>query len=161
VRGIERDVLPVCRQHGMGVLVWGPLNGGWLSGKYRRDAWPEGARSERWKARSGRGWDTARPEVQRKLELLDRLDEVARQAGLPMSHLAVAFSHAHPAVTSSIIGPRTAEQLDDMLAAARVRLDGDVLDAIDAIVPPGTDIDPACDRGWVPPWLADARLRRR
>jgi aryl-alcohol dehydrogenase-like predicted oxidoreductase len=78
-----------------------------------------------------------------------------------MPHLAVAFSHAHPAVTSSIIGPRTSEQLDDMLAAARVRLDADTLDAIDAIVPPGTDVDPACDRGWIPPWLADPRLRRR
>jgi len=145
----------------MGVLVWSPLNGGWLSGNYRRDSWPEGARSERWNARSGRGWDRSRPEVQRKLDLLDQLDGVARQAGLPLSHLAVAFSHAHPAVTSSIIGPRTAEQLDDMLAAARVRLDADVLDAIDATVPPGADIDPACDRGWVPPWLSDARLRRR
>lgn len=161
VRGIERDVLPVCRAHGMGVLVWSPLNGGWLSGRYRRDEWPSGTRAQRWAARSGRGWDRSRPEVQQKLELIERLDDIARDAGLPLSHLALAFSHAHPAVSSSIIGPRTQEQLDDMLAAASVHLDHDVLDAIDAVVAPGVDVDPSCDRGWVPPWISDARLRRR
>jgi aryl-alcohol dehydrogenase (NADP+) len=161
VRGIERDVLPVCARHGMGVLVWSPLNGGWLAGGYRRDRSPEGARATRWQARSGRGWDATRPEVQRKLELVDALDAVAAEAGVPLSHLALAFSHAHPAVSSTIIGPRTGEQLDDMLAAAQVRLDADTLDAVDALVPPGTDVDPTCDRGWVPPWLADPRQRRR
>jgi aryl-alcohol dehydrogenase-like predicted oxidoreductase len=161
VRGIEREVLPVCRRHGMGVLVWGPLNGGWLAGGYRRDREPEGTRATRWQARSGRGWDRTRPEVQRKLELLDELDGVATAAGVPLSHLAIAFSHAHPGVTATIIGPRTSEQLDDMLSAGAIRLDTDTLDAIDRIVPPGTDVDSDCDRGWVPPWFTDARLRRR
>jgi aryl-alcohol dehydrogenase-like predicted oxidoreductase len=160
-RGIERDVLPVCRTHGMGVLVWGPLNSGWLGGGYRRDRSPEGSRASRWKARSGKGWDDARPEVQRKLDLVEALDAVAREAGMPLSHLAIAFSHAHPGVTSTIIGPRTGDQLDDMLAAADVRLDADTLDAIDALVAPGTDVDAECDRGWVPPWITDARQRRR
>jgi aryl-alcohol dehydrogenase-like predicted oxidoreductase len=161
-RGIERDVLPVCRRHGMGVMVWGPLNSGWLGGGYRRGATTAtGTRSERWRARSGRGWDDSRPEVQRKLDLVEQLDAVAGAAGVPLSHLAIAFSHAHPAVTSTIIGPRTAAQLEDMLAAADVRLDADTLDAIDAIVAPGTDVDPDCDRGWVPPWISDAAQRRR
>jgi aryl-alcohol dehydrogenase-like predicted oxidoreductase len=160
-RGIERDVLPVCQRHGMGVLVWGPLNSGWLGGGYRRDRAPEGSRSTRWKARSGRGWDESRAAVQRKLDLLDQLDAVAAAAGLPLSHLAIAFSHAHPGVTSTIIGPRTAEQLDDMLAAADARLDADTLDAIDAVVAPGTDVDADCDRGWIAPWLTDPRQRRR
>jgi aryl-alcohol dehydrogenase-like predicted oxidoreductase len=160
-RGIERDVLPVCLRHGMGVLVWGPLNGGWLGGGYRRDRTPEGGRSSRWSVRSGKGWDAARPEVQRKLDLLDKLDAIAAEAGVALSHLAIAFSHAHPGVTSTIIGPRTSEQLDDMLAAADVRLDADTLDAIDALVDPGSDVDPECDRGWSPPWLTDVRQRRR
>jgi aryl-alcohol dehydrogenase (NADP+) len=145
----------------MGVLVWGPLNGGWLAGGYRRDHTPEGSRSSRWRARSGKGWDDARPEVQRKFDLVESLDAIAANAGLPLSHLAIAFSHAHPAVTSTIIGPRTSEQLDDMLAAAQVRVDDDTLDAIDALVPPGTDVDPECDRGFIPPWISDARQRRR
>ncbi|HEX7094555.1 MAG TPA: aldo/keto reductase, partial [Acidimicrobiales bacterium] len=161
VRGIERDVLPVCARFGMGVLVWSPLNGGWLSGRYGRDRWPSGTRAERWQARSGRGWDRQRPEVQRKLDLLDSLEAIARDAGLPLSHLALAFSHAHPAVTASLVGPRTHEQLDDMLAAADVHLDHDVLDAIDAVVAPGDVVDPSCDRGWIPPWISDPRLRRR
>jgi aryl-alcohol dehydrogenase-like predicted oxidoreductase len=160
-RGIERDVLPVCRQYGMGVLVWSPLNGGWLGGGYRRDRSPEGSRATRWQARSGKGWDESRPEVQRKLDLVESLDAIAGEAGVPLSHLAIAFSHAHPGVTSTIIGPRTSEQLEDMLAAATVRLDGDTLDAIDALVAPGTDVDPDCDRGWIPPWIADSRRRRR
>jgi aryl-alcohol dehydrogenase-like predicted oxidoreductase len=160
-RSIEREVLPVCQRHGMGVLVWGPLNSGWLAGGYRHDRSPEGTRASRWRARSGRAWDRTRPEVQRKLDLVDALDGVAAEAGMPLSHLAIAFSHAHPGVTSTIIGPRTTEQLDDMLAATTARLDADTLDAIDRLVPPGTDIDAECDRGWVPPWIADARLRRR
>jgi aryl-alcohol dehydrogenase-like predicted oxidoreductase len=160
-RGIERDVLPVCRDHGMGVLVWSPLNGGWLSGAYADATVPSGSRAERWKARSGRGWDDARPEVRAKRKVVADLAAVADEAGLPLSHLALAFSHAHPAVSAAIIGPRTLDQLDDMLAAADVRLGADVLDAIDAVVPPGTDVDAESDRGWTPPWLTDTRLRRR
>jgi aryl-alcohol dehydrogenase-like predicted oxidoreductase len=162
-RGIERDVLPVCRAHGMGVLVWGPLNGGWLSGAYgdsTGDA-PEGSRAQRWKARSGRGWDDSRAEVRTKRAVVAALGELADQAGMPLSHLALAFSHTHPAVTAAIIGPRTMAQLDDMLAAADVRLSPEVLDAIDEIVAPGSDVDPECDRGWHAPWLSDAKLRRR
>jgi aryl-alcohol dehydrogenase (NADP+) len=64
-------------------------------------------------------------------------------------------------VSSVIIGPRTPEQLDDLLAAADLRLDTDLLDRIDALVPPGTTVDPVADTGWTPPWLADPSRRRR
>jgi len=157
-RHIERDLLPACTRHGMGVMVWGPLNSGWLTGKYR-DAAPAGSRALRW---TGRPWfDDARPEVARKREVVEALAQLAEDAGLPLAHLALAFTLEHPAVSATIIGPRTMEQLDDLLAAADVRLTADVLDRIDELVPPGTTVDPAADTGWQPPWLADPGARRR
>ncbi len=164
VRGIERDVLPVAQRYGMGVLVWSPLCRGWLTGRYRRDDFdtsPE-ARAARTKERGGpvaKQFDMTRPENQRKLELVEELAKVAANAGVSMTHLAIAFTLAHPAVTSAIIGPRKPEQLDDLLAGADVRLDGSTLDAIDELVPPGTVVD-GNDRGFWPWWLEPAALRR-
>jgi aryl-alcohol dehydrogenase-like predicted oxidoreductase len=161
VRQIERDVLPVAQTYGMGVLVWSPLNRGWLTGRYRRDAFDRSPES-----RAGRSYemgaklfDESRPEIQRKLDLVEELAKIAADAGVSMTHLAIAFTLTHPAVTSAIMGPRTNDQLDDLLAGADVRLDTDVLDAIDRIVPPGTVVDEN-DRGFSPWWLEpDARRR--
>ncbi|MFE3203473.1 aldo/keto reductase, partial [Embleya sp. NPDC059237] len=88
------------------------------------------------------------------------LARIAEQAGLSLPHLALAFVTAHPAVTSAIIGPRTPDQLDDLLAGADTLLDDDLLDRIDEIVPPGTDVGPI-DVAHVPPALAQPELRRR
>jgi aryl-alcohol dehydrogenase-like predicted oxidoreductase len=157
VRGIERDVLPVCRKYGMGVIPWSPLAGGWLTGRIRRGAPPPtGGRA----ARVPQRFDQSLPENQRKLDLVEELLKVAADAGLSLTHMAIAWVLAHPAVTSVIIGPRTPHQLADLLAGADVRLDDDVLDRIDEIVPPGTNVNPA-DAGWVPPGLAKEARRRR
>jgi aryl-alcohol dehydrogenase-like predicted oxidoreductase len=165
VRWIEHDVLPIARRYGMGVLVWSPLCRGWLSGRYRRsefDRSPE-ARASRGRER-GQGiaaqFDESRPENQRKLDLVEELVKVAADAGISMTHMAIAFTLAHPAVTSAIIGPRTMPQLEDLLAGADVRLDAPTLDAIDALVPPGTLVDEN-DRGYTPWWFAPAARRRR
>jgi len=140
VRRIERDVLAVCDRYGMGVLVYGPLNSGWLSGKYTRDTPPaEGTRAARAWGGEHR-WDRERAAVQHKFDLLDQLRALAAEAGLSLTHLAMAFSVEHPAVSATIIGPRTLDQLDDLLAGAEVRLSADVLDRIDELVPPGTDV---------------------
>lgn len=160
-RGIERDVLPACARYGVGVLVWGPLNSGWLAGRYRGGEVPAGSRGERWASRSGRGWAGDRAPVQRKVELVEALAGLAADAGLSLVQLALAFSVEHPAVTSAIIGPRTMAQLDDQLTAVGVRLDPALLDALDALVAPGTNVDHEADAGWVPPWIADASQRRR
>lgn len=142
-RAIERAVLPACQRYGIGTIVYGPLNGGWLTGKYTRDAPPDAG------TRAARGffakqwWDYERAEIQRKFDLVDELRSLAQHAGISLSHLALAFTLAHPGVTAAIIGPRTTAQLDDLLGGAEVRLDADVLDRIDALVPPGTDVDPA------------------
>ncbi len=151
-RGIEREVLPVCQRYGMGVMVWSPLAKGMLTGRYRKgQSLP----------------DSLRVKVMRKqmsdehrLDAVEQLIVVAEKAGLSLTHMAMAFAVAHPGVTSAILGPRTMEQLDDLLAGAEVALSDEVLDAIDRIVPPGTDvgIDAA---NYVPPALSLASLRRR
>ena len=157
VRSIEASVLPTCQRYGMAVIPWSPLNGGFLTGRYRPGAdAPTSGRAARVPDR----YDPARPDVQRKLDLVPRLEALAQEAGMPLAHLALAFTLAHPAVTAPIIGPRTMDQLEGLLGAADVRLDDDTLDAIDAIVPPGTSVNPA-DDGWVTPSIAASWRRRR
>jgi aryl-alcohol dehydrogenase-like predicted oxidoreductase len=162
VRGIEADVLPVARRYDMGVIVWSPLAGGWLTGKYRRGVEPDpesrAGRARERPATAAR-FDLSRPSNQRKLEIVDRLREIAEGAGVSMTRMAIAFTLAHPAVTSAIVGPRTVAQLQDLLAGADVRLDEETLDAIDEVVAPGTVFEDA-DRGWTSPAL-DRSARRR
>ena len=155
-RGIETAVLPTCLQYGMGVIPWSPLAGGWLTGKYRRgEAAPTTGRARRIPER----FDYDLPENQRKLALVEELLKVAADAGVSLTHLAHAFVLEHPAVTAAIIGPRTMEQLTDVLAGADVRLSNEVLDRIDGLVPPGTNINPA-DAGYQPPSLSRKARRR-
>lgn len=156
-RGVERSVLPTCQRYGIGVLTWAPLNGGWLTGKYNTDATPPpSSRADR----EPDHFDYGSSVRERKLALVDELLEVARGAGVSLTHLAHAFVLAHPAVTSTILGPRTLDQLRDVLAGVDVVATPDVLDAIDAIVPPGTDVNPK-DGGYDPPSITDPSARRR
>ena len=156
VRGIEADVLPTCARHGMGVIPWSPLAGGWLSGKWRHGADPESRRAALVPDR----YDLTQPANQRKLDAADALAQVADDAGISLVHLAVAWVINHPTVTSAIIGPRTMEQLTSQLGAMDVTLDADTLDRIDEIVPPGTNFSWA-DAGYTPPGVANPKPRRR
>ena len=140
----------------MGVIPWSPLAGGWLTGKYRRGV--ESIESHR-ATRVPDRFDLTKPENQRKLDLVDDLAKVAADAGLSLTHMANAWVVEHPAVTSAIIGPRTMEQMTDVLAGIDVRLDDAALDRIDEIVPPGTNVNQA-DAGWSPPWLEPIARRR-
>lgn len=161
-REAERDVFPVARRFGMGIIVWSPLAGGWLTGKYRRghEIPPDSrvARASQWGRKVAR-YHLERPGNQRKLDLVEDLLNVAGEAGISLTHLSVAFALTHPAVTSAIIGPRTMEQLMDLVVGAEVRLDASTLDAIDAVVQPGSVVERA-DRGWEPPWMRRSARRR-
>jgi aryl-alcohol dehydrogenase-like predicted oxidoreductase len=155
-RGVEADVLPACLEHDMATITWSPLGGGWLSGRWRKDAEPpQSRRAERLPHR----YDLSIPENQRKLDAADALARLADEAGMSLVHLAIAFVVNHPAVTSAIIGPRTMEQLESQLGALDVELDDELLDRIDEIVPPGRTINPR-DVGWENPALKPERLRR-
>jgi aryl-alcohol dehydrogenase-like predicted oxidoreductase len=139
VRGIELDVLPTAQRHGMGILTYSPLSGGWLSGSWSADSSPTSPARQRLVKR----FDMSLPENQRKLEAVEQLAKVADDAGVSLIELAIAFVVNHPAVTSAIIGPRTMEQLESQLPAADVALDATVLDRIDEIVKPGVNLNPA------------------
>lgn len=149
-RGIEREVLPVAERYGMGTIVWSPLAQGLLTGRVRR----------------GQQTDLRRAAVfshlsdERRIDAVEQLIPIAEEAGLKLTHLAMAFAIAHPGVTSALIGPRTMAHLDDLLAGADVRLSDDVLDRIDAVVPPGTDLG-QLDMAYTPPALERLNLRRR
>ncbi|MGP2440368.1 aldo/keto reductase [Streptomyces sp. JW3] len=149
-RGVEREVLPVAQRHGIGTLVWGPFAQGLLTGRVRKGG-PNDLR---------RAAFVQHVSDEHRIDAVERLVLVAEEAGLPLTHLAMAFTTAHPGVTSAILGPRTTEHLDDLLAGVDVTLSDDVLDRIDAIVPPGTDVG-TLDQAYVPPALQDPALRRR
>jgi aryl-alcohol dehydrogenase-like predicted oxidoreductase len=148
-RGIEREILPTTQRFGMGVLVWGPLGQGLLTGRVRR------GHNDLKRVGLARHLTD-----ERRLDVVEKLVPFAAEAGLPMTHLAMAFATAHPGVTCALLGPRTEAHLDDLLAGLDVTLSDDVLDRIDEIVPPGTDVG-ALDQAHRPPALEDSRLRRR
>jgi aryl-alcohol dehydrogenase-like predicted oxidoreductase len=152
-RGVEPSVLPTCQKYGMGVIPWSPLNGGFLTGRYRPgEDFPRTGRAAR--------WSPDQPAVQRKLALIPELEKLAAGAGLNLVQLAIGFTLAHPAVSSAIIGPRTMEQLEGLLDTADVALDDATLDRVDELVPPGANVDPS-DVGWEAPAVARAWRRRR
>ncbi|MEU8477873.1 aldo/keto reductase [Streptomyces hygroscopicus] len=155
-RGIEAHVLPVTEQYGMGVLAWSPLASGWLSGAVREGREVTTSRSRFMPER----FDLTVPANRARLDAVERLAGVADEAGLTMIQLALGFVTAHPAVTCALIGPRTLDHLRSQLAAADTVLSADVLDAIDAIVAPGTDLA-AHEKFDTPPALLDPALRRR
>ena len=151
-RGVESEVLPVCQKYGMGALVWSPLAKGMLTGRYRKgQAPPESLRV--------RVFPTQMSD-ERNLEAVEKLIPIAQAAGLPLTHMAMAFVMAHPGVTSAILGPRTMQQLDDLLAGAEAVLGDDILDQIDAVVAPGTDAGPM-GALYAPPAVTEPGLRRR
>jgi len=157
VRGVEADVLPTCARHGIAVMCYSPLAGGWLSGRWRKDT------GQQESSRAGRlpeRFDLSNPYNQRKLDAVEELAQLAEQAGLTLIQLAIAFAASHPAITSPLIGPRTMEQLETQLAAADVVLSADVLDRIDEIVPPGITINPA-DSSFTNPALEPIARRRQ
>jgi aryl-alcohol dehydrogenase-like predicted oxidoreductase len=149
-RGIEREVLPVAQRYGMGTLVWGPLAQGLLTGRVRKNQ-ENGLRRARLLKHLN---------DERRIDVVEQLIPLAEEAGMPMTHLATAFTIAHPGVTSAIIGPRTMDHLEDLLAGLDVALGDDILDRIDEIVPPGTDVT-TLDQDYRPAALDTASLRRR
>jgi aryl-alcohol dehydrogenase (NADP+) len=134
----------------MGILAWGPLGQGMLTGRVRRGQANDVIRAKLFAAFSD----------EQRLDAVERLIPLAAEAGLPMPHLAMAFAISHPGVTCALLGARTMEQLDGLLAGVDVVLSDDVLDRIDEIVPPGTDVG-TLDQAYVPPAIQRTELRRR
>ncbi len=147
-RGIETEVLPALRRWDVGAIVWAPLNGGWLTGKYQR---PGGGTTADAQSRALRQPDhfDHRDAAMRteKRTLVASLIDIAADAGMTMKQLALAFVLDDPTITAAIIGPRTLDQLHDLLATASLPfgllLPSGVRDAIDAVVAPARNVNPA------------------
>jgi len=154
-RHIERDVLPTCRRLGIGVVTWSPLNGGWLTGKYSTSTPPADSRAER----EPEHFDFGSLCHEEKVRAIARLTDIAREEGLTLPHLALGFVLEHPAVTSTLVGPRTAVQLAELLGAEDISLTPEALDQIDELIKPGTTIN-MTDAGYDPPELQVAGRRR-
>jgi aryl-alcohol dehydrogenase-like predicted oxidoreductase len=142
-REMEREVFPVCRAHGFGAIVWSPLEGGWLAGRYRKGKpVPEDSRARNpteFGAFVARQFDMTTERATRRLEVVEALAGMAEALGVPLARYATAWTLVHPAVTSAIVGPRTMEQLDGLLAACDVRIPAEQLERIDTLVPPMTN----------------------
>lgn len=152
-RGAEREVLPVADKYRLGVLVWSPLAGGWLGG-HRHET--EGSRLARQPERHDRAIDDNRL----KLDAVGRLQEIASGAGISLPALALRFLLANDVVSTVLLGPRTSEQLDQLLEARQTTLTADTLAAIDAVVPPGVTINRA-DTGYRRDFAHDLLARQR
>ena len=131
-RGDEREVLPLCIEHGIAYEAFSPLAGGWLTGKYRREEpAPPGSRM------------TLRPEPYEHLrsgavfDALDRLEREARERGAGRAALAIAWVLAQPGVTAVVVGPRRPEHLDAAIEAIEVSRSAQDLDELGRIFAPG------------------------
>jgi aryl-alcohol dehydrogenase-like predicted oxidoreductase len=133
-RVMELEHFPMCQKFGIANIVWSPLEGGWLTGKYRRDAGnpKDSQRAEKWIG------DLENPKFQKRLDVVEQLIPLAEGKGIPLARFANAWALRHPAVTSVIIGPRTLEQLEDSLTVPEVRITDEEAATIDRMVPPGT-----------------------
>jgi len=129
-RTAEREVLPAAQSFGVAVIPWGPLCGGLLTGKYRReDVSAEG----RWQG----GKDNFdRAVTAAAFDVIEAVVAHAKDKGCTPSQLALAWNAAQPGVTAPIIGPRTMQQLEDNLAATEVSIDAADLERMDSVAAP-------------------------
>jgi len=136
VREIESEIVPACLDANIGVLPWSPLAGGWLTGKYQRDADPTGAtRLGEDPERGMEAWEP-RNKQERTWRILGVVEEIAKARGANMAQVSLAWLESQPAVTSVILGVRTTDQLADNLGAASVELTSDELERLDEVSAP-------------------------
>ncbi len=139
-RHVEAEALPTCEKYDLGVVVWGPLGAGWLTGRYRAgEQMPQTPRNQRFRE----PYDLAIEGNQRKLDVVEQLAVLAEEAGMTLVELALRFVSSHPAVTAPIVGTRSMEQLEGQLPAAGLDLEPDLLDRIDELVAPGQSVNPS------------------
>ncbi len=131
VREVEWEIVPAAMDAGLGLLPWSPLGGGWLSGKYRRDERPSGStRLGEDPSRGMEAWE--RRGTERTWDVIDAVQRVAEQRAVSMAEVALAWVTDRPAVTSTILGARTLDQLETNLLAAELHLSAEETASLDA-----------------------------
>ncbi|MBY0215358.1 aldo/keto reductase [Paenibacillus illinoisensis] len=158
-RRMEFELAEIAKLYELSLFVYSPLSGGLLTGKYKAG---QAAQSDS-RAATLKGYaDTLDPELaenEYKFKVIEKLQQLANEAGISLADMAIAFTQSHPFVTSTLWGPRTIDQLQAYISGSKVKLDTDVLDAIDAINPPGKRIDDK-EQSWTPEWMSTERRRR-
>lgn len=125
-RDLEREHVPLCRDHNVGILPWSPLAGGFLTGKYQKGQEPpEGSRLEKWKERF------ARFDSERNWQVLDAVLEVAKEVDASPACVSLAWLLGKKTVSSVIFGARSVSQLEDNLAAAELQLSDEQMARLD------------------------------
>jgi len=140
-RDAERDLFPVCERFGIGAIVWSPLEGGWLSGRYRKGQKPPADSRATNDTEFGHfvrsAFDFDSPQGRQRLEVVEALVGMAQELGVSLAAYANAWTLRHPAVTCAIVGPRVIGHLDAGFESLNVRIPQEHLDRIDTLVPPG------------------------
>lgn len=132
-RRIENELIPMCQRYGVGIITWAPMAMGVLAGRYTdADKYPEGSRA------ALRGGFYADRVTKRGIEVGNEFSKIAKKAGLSPAQLAVLWCKDQPGITAPLIGPRTVEQLGPLLPILEMRLDDEVREACDKLVPPGS-----------------------
>ena len=143
-REAEREIFPVCQAHGFGAIVWSPLEGGWLGGRYRKGKpVPDDSRARNqteFGAFVAPRFQLDTPQGERRLEIVEQLARMADEVGVSLARYATAWTLRQPAVTSAIVGVREMRHLEESLRALDVRIPEAHGAAIDALVPPGTNL---------------------
>jgi aryl-alcohol dehydrogenase-like predicted oxidoreductase len=147
VRDIELEIVAACQDAGMGLLPWSPLGGGWLTGKYKRDTAPTGATRLGENPKRGMESYDQRNAQDRTWDIIEMVEAIAKQRGVSMAQVALAWTAARPAVTSVILGARTSEQLADNLAAAKLTLSEEEMNRLNEISAPQPTAYPYGDGG--------------
>jgi aryl-alcohol dehydrogenase-like predicted oxidoreductase len=141
-RSMEKDLFPATRRFGIGNIVWSPLEGGWLTGKYRRgqDSPTDSPRFKKWIG------NLADPKFERRMDVVEQLLPWVEQKGTTLTRFSLAWAMQNPDVTSVILGPRTVEQLEDCVAAADLPITAEDKAKVDELVPPGFSVLLPSDR---------------
>lgn len=133
-RSAELELLPFCRAAGLGVLPWGPLGAGFLTGRYLRDSLPEGGRV----TLAGKELEESadRRAIERNFQVVDAAKAIAARRGCPIAQVALAWLLGVPGVTAPICGPRTLSQLEELLGATELELNDEERHALERPAPP-------------------------
>lgn len=136
VRDVELEIVPACLDAGIGLLPWGPLGGGWLSGKYKRDQMPSGATRLGEDPKRGVEAFGPRNALEQTWAVIGAMEAIVKARGVSMAEVALAWLVARPAVTSVILGARTVEQFGENLKADALRLSSEEMAALDTVSAP-------------------------
>ena len=133
-RGVEREIIPLCREEKLAVVAWSPLAGGFLSGKYHRNSLPTEGRLARMKKEDTDSWQNRATE--KNFRILEVVEKIAREKGKSCAQIALAWIRYQPGIIAPLIGARTLEQFEDNLGSLEVELTADELRALNEVSRP-------------------------